>query len=132
MSKHDNHRRCEGKRAETGSRYENPDLGVECNATHVARGRHKWKRITAQKDLVRRGRRSLIVPGTLALMQPATYADDVSIVTAANSERWDLDQETETCTQVVISLHIRGSSVRMTSPELWHSFPSFGRELVDP
>jgi hypothetical protein len=50
MSNHDNHRRCEGKRTETGPRYENPDPGAGCNATHVARGRRKWKRITAQED----------------------------------------------------------------------------------
>lgn len=50
MSNHDNHRREERKRTETGPRYENPNPGAGCNATHVARGRRKWKRITAQED----------------------------------------------------------------------------------
>jgi hypothetical protein len=72
----------------------------------------------------------LIVPGTLALVQRAVRADDVSIAAAANGERWD--PETGVCTQVVIPLHIRGSSVRMTSPECWRNVPSFGHELVDP
>jgi len=44
MSNHDNHRRGEQRRSEHGPRYENPDPGKGCNATHVARGRKSWKR----------------------------------------------------------------------------------------
>lgn len=50
MSNHDNHRREEQKRTETGPRFESANPGAGCNATHVARGRRKWKRITAQED----------------------------------------------------------------------------------
>ena len=31
-------------------RYESSDPGAGCNATHVARARSKWKRITARQD----------------------------------------------------------------------------------
>ena len=50
MSNHTNHRRGDRQRTETGPRYENPNPGAGCNATHVARGRRKWKRITARQE----------------------------------------------------------------------------------
>lgn len=44
MSNRKNHRRGEGRRTETGPRWENPDPGHGCNSTHVARARKWWKR----------------------------------------------------------------------------------------
>lgn len=49
MSNHTNHRRGERRRSEHGPRWENGDPGKGCNATHVARGRKKWKRILRRK-----------------------------------------------------------------------------------
>ena len=43
MSNRKNYRRGEERRSEHGPRFENPDPGKGCNATHVARGRRKWK-----------------------------------------------------------------------------------------
>ena len=45
MSNHDNHRRNEKKRTETGPRWECHNPGKGCNSTHVARARKKWKRL---------------------------------------------------------------------------------------
>jgi len=39
-----------GKRTETGPRWENPNPGAGCNATHVARARRAWKRIGARSE----------------------------------------------------------------------------------
>lgn len=50
MSNKKNPRRKGVKRTETGPRYENPNPGAGCNATHVARGRKKWKRIKAREQ----------------------------------------------------------------------------------
>lgn len=58
MSNHTNARRGDKKRTETGPRYENPNPGAGCNATHVARARAKWKRRGARKAR-REGRREL-------------------------------------------------------------------------
>jgi hypothetical protein len=44
MSNRDNHRRDELRRSEHGPRYENANPGAGCNATHVARGRKKYKK----------------------------------------------------------------------------------------
>ena len=48
MSNHDNHRRGEKKRTETGPSYESANPGAGCNSTHVARSRKKWKRRQAR------------------------------------------------------------------------------------
>ena len=48
MSNRRNHRREEGRRTENGPRYENPNPGAGCNATHVAASRAKWKRRQAR------------------------------------------------------------------------------------
>lgn len=48
MSNRPNHRRGERRRTETGPRYENPNPGAGCNATHVARARRAWKRLMAK------------------------------------------------------------------------------------
>ncbi len=50
MSNHDNHRRAETKRPETGPRYESHNPGEGCNSTHVARSRRKWKRRIARAE----------------------------------------------------------------------------------
>ncbi len=57
MSNKPNHRREEARRTEHGPRYENPNPGAGCNATHVARARAKWKRLTARKARRLTGRR---------------------------------------------------------------------------
>lgn len=49
MSNHNNPRRGETKRTETGPRWENPNPGKGSNSTHVARSRKKWKRIISRK-----------------------------------------------------------------------------------
>jgi hypothetical protein len=43
VSNHKNHRRGEERRTEHGPRYENPNPGAGCNATHVARARRKYR-----------------------------------------------------------------------------------------
>ena len=55
MSNKTNPRRMGGKRTETGPRYENPNPGAGCNATHVARGRAKYKR-RIRRDERRQGK----------------------------------------------------------------------------
>lgn len=50
MSNHDNHRRGDQKRTETGPRYESHNPGKGCNSTHVARGRKKYKKTLRRKD----------------------------------------------------------------------------------
>lgn len=50
MSNKPNARRDEQRRTEHGPRYENPNPGAGCNATHVACARAKWKRRTARKQ----------------------------------------------------------------------------------
>jgi hypothetical protein len=50
MSNHRNARRDEWYRSEHGPRYENGDPGAGCNATHVARGRRKYRRIRARQE----------------------------------------------------------------------------------
>lgn len=49
MTNRNNARRDDKRRTEHGPRWENPDPGKGCNATHVARARAKWKRINARK-----------------------------------------------------------------------------------
>lgn len=58
MSNKTNHRRGEARRTETGPRYENPNPGAGCNATHVARGRARWKR-RLRRDARRAGAATL-------------------------------------------------------------------------
>lgn len=48
MSNKPNHRRQEKRRTEHGPRYENANPGAGCNATHVARGRKKWKKLNTR------------------------------------------------------------------------------------
>lgn len=50
MSNHDNHRRGESKRTETGPQFESHNAGEGCNSTHVARARKKWKRVGARTE----------------------------------------------------------------------------------
>jgi hypothetical protein len=50
MSNRTNPRRKKSKRTETGPRFENPNPGAGCNATHVARSRKKWKRVGARTE----------------------------------------------------------------------------------
>lgn len=45
MSNRPNRRRQESRRTEHGPRWESPNPGNGCNATHVARSRRKWKRV---------------------------------------------------------------------------------------
>ena len=53
MSNKKNHRRGghkNKKRTETGPRYESPNPGAGCNATHVARARRDWSRIATRSE----------------------------------------------------------------------------------
>jgi len=45
-----NHRRGHAKIQERGPRYENRDPSAGCNATHVAKGRKRWKLRDARKE----------------------------------------------------------------------------------
>ena len=49
MSNHDNPRRGDKKRTETGPRWESHNPGKGCNSTHVARARKGWKKILRRK-----------------------------------------------------------------------------------
>lgn len=50
MSNHENHRRGEHHRTETGPSFESRNPGKGCNSTHVARSRRKWKRRAARSE----------------------------------------------------------------------------------
>lgn len=50
MSNKNNPRRGEARRTAHGPRWENPNPGAGCNATHVARARAKWKRRAARRS----------------------------------------------------------------------------------
>lgn len=50
MSNKPNPRRDERRRTEHGPRWENPNPGKGCNATHVARARSAWKRIHTRRE----------------------------------------------------------------------------------
>lgn len=75
MSNKKNHRRGEDRRTETGPRYENPNPGAGCNATHVARGRARWKR-RLRRDARRAGAALLNVEPE-AHVSPEQVSDDI-------------------------------------------------------
>jgi hypothetical protein len=58
MSNRRSHRRDEARRTEHGPRFEHPNPGAGCNATHVARARAKWERRRSRAER-RSGGRSL-------------------------------------------------------------------------
>ena len=60
MSNHANARRGDSYRSEHGPRYENGDPGAGCNATHVARGRRKYKRLRERRDRRQRSRETVL------------------------------------------------------------------------
>ncbi|MDQ3034905.1 MAG: hypothetical protein M3Y87_21030 [Myxococcota bacterium] len=74
MSNHDNHRRAETKRTETGPAWESADPGAGCNSTHVARARRGWKRVSARTER-RTGATSPKYAGS-ARVRPALEGDD--------------------------------------------------------
>lgn len=50
MSNHDNPRREEKKRTETGPRWESKNPGKGSNSTNVARARKSWKKLKSRED----------------------------------------------------------------------------------
>jgi len=61
MSQRPNHRRGEGRHQDNGPTWESHTPNAGCNATHVARGRAKWKRRNARQER-RTGRHVSFVP----------------------------------------------------------------------